>query len=123
MPLLTARTSTILVSTGDGIHVYSSVEEIPHEVRRRFERTSITQTYLIADRRGKEEVLRAVAGAPNSIPLPATKRMVDELNQVNAYRFPESHAESGKGQLGRWLEFLVPVAIGICLWLLLKINF
>ncbi len=66
----TIKCRTVLVSSGDRLTAYRSVEEVPVEIRRRFiERTSglRTATILIADRKGREELLRASAGAEGAI--------------------------------------------------------
>jgi hypothetical protein len=123
MPLLTARTSTIFISTEEGTKVYSSTADIPVAVRKRLERITETQTLLIADRRGREEVLRAAAGGPSSIQLQAYRRFSDKLRDDNAVAAPSKAQATFARKVRLCLEYLVPVAVGTSLWLLLDINF
>lgn len=70
MPRYTLKSSTVLVSEGSGTKVYRSVEEVPNEVVERFERAKSgirPQTILIADPKGKEEIMRALQGLPSSV--------------------------------------------------------
>ena len=57
------RTSMILVAVGDRVQAYASVADLPPDLRRRLlESTSgpETVTLLIADRAGREAVLRTI---------------------------------------------------------------
>jgi hypothetical protein len=66
MERLTARCSTILISVGGQTRVYHSVEEIPDKLRERLLETTRglnAATILIADRGGREEILKAVRQA------------------------------------------------------------
>jgi hypothetical protein len=61
------KTASILISAGDAEGVYRSVEELPAPLRAKF--TVATQglnsaTILIADRRGREEIARALRKLP-----------------------------------------------------------
>lgn len=65
---LIEKCSTIFISAGDRIQVFHSLEEVPDELRERLLETTrgaTAATILIADRRGREEILRA-AQAPGS---------------------------------------------------------
>jgi hypothetical protein len=58
----TVKCSTVLVSMGNQLRAYSSVDEVPAEIRRRFLEPSErlrTATILIADQKGREELERA----------------------------------------------------------------
>lgn len=60
---LTQRCSTIFISVGGDTRVYHSLEEVPPELRERLldsTRGLNSATILIADRRGREEILRAL---------------------------------------------------------------
>jgi hypothetical protein len=68
------KTSTILISTERGEGHYRNLEEIPARLRSELLRTTNganSATILIADRRGRKELARAVQGPP---PAPARKR-------------------------------------------------
>jgi hypothetical protein len=69
-PLVTSgvvKTASILISAGDSEGVYRSVDELPEPLRAKF--TVATQglnsaTILIADKRGREEIARALRKLP-----------------------------------------------------------
>ena len=72
------KTASILISAGDAEGVYRSVEELPEPLRAKF--TVATQglnsaTILIADRRGREEIARAL----RKLPLTAQRRLFRSL--------------------------------------------
>jgi hypothetical protein len=77
METVTLKMSTIFVSTGRHMRVYRSVEDMPETVRQELTRSTTgahSATILIADRRGREELVRAIQGRPSSIPLRMASR-------------------------------------------------
>jgi len=61
------QTSTVLISTGDTEGVYRSVDEVPAPLRSRLLKSTAganSATILIADRKGREEIARAMREAP-----------------------------------------------------------
>jgi hypothetical protein len=61
------QTATVLISTGDTEGVYRSVEEVPAALRSRLLKSTAganSATILIADRKGREEIARAMREAP-----------------------------------------------------------
>ncbi len=70
MDRVTVKTSTILIAVGNRTRVYHSVDEVPLRLRQRLvESTSSLNsgTILIADRGGRDEIIRALRGLPSSI--------------------------------------------------------
>ncbi len=70
MARTTIKTSTILVSDSDGFHVYSSREDMPPNVRERLEKSitgGMAATVLIADPRGRDEILKTLRGEPSAL--------------------------------------------------------
>src|SRR6185295_12297070 len=70
MHRVTVKTSTIFISKGDRTRVYRSVGEIPQGLRKELEESTNgfnSATILIADRRGREEVRRALKGMPSAL--------------------------------------------------------
>lgn len=60
---LTQKCSTIFISVGGETRVYHSLEEVPPELRERLMESTQglnSATILIADRRGREEILRSL---------------------------------------------------------------
>ncbi len=57
------KSSTILISAGDTDAVYRSVKEVPAPLRRKLLKSTNglnAATILIADRKGREEIARAI---------------------------------------------------------------
>jgi hypothetical protein len=116
MAQLTARTSTIFVATSDDTKVYRSVEDVPLPLRQKLlecTRGMNSATILIADKQGREELVRALQGRPSEVQC----RLVDNMRA----RQPEGPAEielrvSVFRSVRFWLEILLPVAAGASLW-------
>ena len=63
----TFQTSTVLISSGGEDLVYRSVDDVPPRLRTRLMRSTSSSnsgTILIADRRGRKEIARAMRKAP-----------------------------------------------------------
>jgi len=126
MAVLTAKSSTIFVATGEGTSVYRSMKEIPLPLRRKLRESMQgmhSATILIADKRGREELIRASQGQPSSVRC----RLVDaQRNQQQ--KEPPAPEEKPKprlplGTLRSWLELLLPVAVGASLWFFIESRF
>jgi hypothetical protein len=64
------KSSTILISAGETDAVYRSVKEVPAALRRKLLKSTNglnAATILIADRRGREEIARAIQNLPSSL--------------------------------------------------------
>jgi hypothetical protein len=116
MAQLTARTSTIFIATSDDTRVYRSVEDVPLPLRQKLlecTRGLNSATILIADKQGREELVRALQGRPSEVQC----RLVENIRG----RQPEKEAAVEKRALLRsgrlWLEILLPVAAAASLWL------
>jgi len=67
----TFQTSTVLISVDGEDMVFRSVDEAPASVRERLERSihgSNSATFVIADRRGRRELLRTLRRGPGTSP-------------------------------------------------------
>ncbi len=108
MTKLTAKSSTIFIASGDRTRVYHSLSDVPPVLRRRLEQSTRgvhSATILIADRRGREELVRALKGnarrrAPQSPN--AAKVRASVVQRIN---------------LRGTLLFLVPILFGILIWM------
>ncbi len=61
------KTSTILISADDTDSVYRSVREVPEPLRKKLLRSTNglnSRTILIADRRGEQQIARALKNLP-----------------------------------------------------------
>ena len=70
MHRVTVKTSTIFIAKGGRTRVYRSVTEIPQRLRKELEESTNgfnSATILIADRRGRKEILRALQGLPSAL--------------------------------------------------------
>ena len=65
----TYQTSTVLISTGGSERVFRSVDEVPVSLRTKLLKSTNganSATILIADRRGKEELAKAIRRLPGN---------------------------------------------------------
>src|ERR1700704_6505235 len=72
------QTSTVLISTGRADLVYRSVDEVPARLRTKLLRStngSNSATILIADRRGRKEISKAM----RTLPGPAQRRLMHSI--------------------------------------------
>lgn len=117
MSRVTLKSSTIFISVGNKTEVYRSVNDVPPPLRKQLEQSTNgihSATILIADRRGKEEIVRAVRGLPSSLRSRASGSLSEEVA-------PEIPA--GWRALGQcWIEMLLPPAVGFAVWLLFSFR-
>ncbi len=122
MALLTARSSTIFIARGSETLVYRSLEEIPGFLKRKLQESTRgmnSATILIADKRGREELVRALQGQPSDIQC----RLADTLRSRQAQESPAPSKQPRFGSLRTWIELLLPVAIGASLWAFIASRF
>jgi hypothetical protein len=124
MTRLTARTSTIFIAIGEDTRVYRSVSEIPPALRRKLEESTQSMnsaTILIADKRGREELLRALQQGANGDPSPSLGASLHPAEPAE----PPSSIQRRRPLFSwrRWLEVLVPAALGASLWFFIDSHF
>ncbi len=122
MASLTARSATIFIASGEKTRVYRSVDDVPPELRRKLIETTRgmnSATILIADKRGREELVRALQGRRSDVRC----RLVDTLRSKQTEPNRSSRLIANLGSVRTWLEFLLPLAIGASLWLLIDPHF
>jgi hypothetical protein len=80
-------------------------------------------TILIADKRGREELIRALQGQPSSVQCRLAE--VRRTQQQKAHTAAERQSKSRfrLGSLRNWLELLLPVAVGASLWFFIESRF
>ncbi len=116
MSRVTLKSSTIFISVGNKTEVYRSVDDVPPTLRKRLEQSTNginSATILIADRKGKEEIVRAIRGLPSSLR--------SRLTTFAPQRSPPGRIARYRplDLLGQdWAEILLPAAIGLAAWLL-----
>ena len=82
------KSSTILISAGETDAVYRSVREVPPPLRRKLLKSTNglnSATILIADRRGREEIARAIQNLPSSLQRRFMKPLREEPEGVRAW--------------------------------------
>jgi hypothetical protein len=122
MALLTARSATIFIATGDKTRVFHSVEEVPPALRRKLHestRSLNAATILIADKRGREELVRALQGEPSEVKC----RLAEAIRSRQAESVTLQRRRGKNQPLRKWLEFLLPVIIGASLWFFIESHF
>src|SRR5579875_1893524 len=127
MAVLTAKSSTIFVATDEGTSVYRSMKDIPLPVRRKLRESMQgmhSATILIADKNGRDELIRALQGQPSSVRcrLLEAHRAQEKQQPEPPRRVPPKH-KLRFGSVRSWLELLLPVAVGASLWFFIESRF
>jgi hypothetical protein len=116
MQRVTVKTSTIFIAKGDRTRVYHSVNEIPQRLRKELEESTNgfnSATILIADRRGRKEILRALQGMPSAL----RTRLAASLAPVESDApAPKTLRPLARFLRRNWPELLLPGAVGLLLW-------
>jgi hypothetical protein len=121
MHRVTVKTSTIFIAKGGKTKVYRSVQEMPPRLRQELEQSTNgfnSATILIADRRGREEILRALHGMPSSL----RTRLASSLDPGRGSAAPAPPRAVSVSTVLRfvrrnWLEIVLPASVGGVLWL------
>jgi hypothetical protein len=119
MNRVTVKTSTIFIAKGGRTQVYRSVEEVPQRLRKELEASTNSfnsATILIADRRGREEILRALNGLPSSL----RSRLASSLaprSTESPQKPPIAPASVLRFLRRNWVEIMLPGAVGFIIWL------
>jgi hypothetical protein len=122
MHRMTVKTSTIFIAKGGRTRVYRSVSEIPQRLRKELEQSTNgfnSATILIADRRGRQEILRALQGMPSGL-----RTRLSESLSPSQTKTPPTPRKAVR-PLARflrhnWPEILLPGAVGLLLWVALN---
>ena len=113
MSLVTLKSSTIFISVGNKTEVYHSVDDVPPPLRKKLEQSTNginSATILIADRKGKEEIVRAIRGLPSNLRSRLTTSLRNEAK-------PETRVLNRWAVLWQdWAELLLPAAIFFVMW-------
>jgi hypothetical protein len=124
MTRITARSSTIFIATAGETHVFRSVNEIPPALRRKLQdstRSVNSATILIADKRGQQELVRALASRPTGI----QRRVAEIISPPHPAGCPLASPPKPHllSRWRKWLEILLPVALGASLWFFIDSHF
>src|ERR1700691_5228138 len=109
MQRVTVKTSTIFIAKSGKTQVYRSVNEVPPKLRKELEESTNgfnSATILIADRRGREEIVRALNGMPSNL----RTRLASSLAPKPANPAPRA-ANAVRPMIGfvrrNWVEILL----------------
>lgn len=117
MSRVTLKSSTIFISVGNKTEVYRSVEDVPPLLRKKLEQSTNginSATILIADRKGKEEIVRAIRGLPSNLRSRISTAVREEADAVDSPK----PAFQWSSLWRDWAELLLPAAVGLAVWLL-----
>ena len=95
MHRVTVKTSTIFIAKRGPTQVYRSVGEIPAKLRKELEESTNSfnsATILIADRRGREEIVKALNGMPSTLRSRLANSLTPRSAGERAGDTPESKA-------------------------------
>lgn len=127
MSRVTLKSSTIFISVGNKTEVYRSVAEVPPSLRKKLEQSTNginSATILIADRKGKEEIVRAIRGLPSNLRSKLGTTLREETPVVERRRIDWLRIDWQKlaAIAQDWGEFLLPAAIGVAVWVLFSVK-
>ena len=122
----TIKTSTILVSDAEGFRVYPSREDMPQQVRERLNKSitgGMAATVLIADPRGRDEILKALRGEPSALNngVPGLGRRAAAA-LVSGKPVPAGPLWLQSRSVRLALAFGVPLAFACAFWALLALQ-
>jgi hypothetical protein len=120
MHRVTVKTSTIFIAKTGRTQVFRSVGEIPARLRKELEQSTNSfnsATILIADRRGREEIMKALHGLPSNLRSRLANSLSPRAAEEKASTHPAGQATTVVGFLRRnWLEISLPAAVALIVW-------
>jgi len=119
MRRVTVKTSAIFISVGEKTKVFRSVDEVPPRLRKKLEQSTNgtnSATILIADRRGREEIVKAIRGLPSSV----RSRLAGTLATPERAKAPARPRV--RPFWTYWPQLLLPPALGALIWLLFSLK-
>ena len=96
--------------------MYYSVHDVPTRLRKELEDSTNgfnSATILIADRRGRQEILRALNGLPSGL----RSRLASTLASNEDAASAEPRRKTLEFLRKNWAELLLPGAVGLVVWL------
>ena len=122
MHRVTLKTSTIFIAKGSRTQVYHSVNDVPARLRKELEDSTNSfnsATILIADRRGREEILRALNGLPSGLRSRLASSLAPSANAATPRR--DRLRAAAHFCRRNWAEIVFPTA-GLAAWLIYRFH-
>jgi hypothetical protein len=119
MARVTVKSSTIFIAVGEKTQIFRSVADVPPRLRKKLEQSTNginSATILIADRRGRDEIVRAIRGLPSGV----RSRFAASLRKEAVTQ--KTLAGRLRGLCRNWAEILLPGAIALLVWLLFTMR-
>jgi hypothetical protein len=110
------KTSTILISADDTEGVYRSVEDVPEPLRKKLLRSTNSlnsRTMLIADRRGRQEIARALKKLPGASQRRLSQALAGQTSKPTPFQ---------KIGIPQAIGILLAGAAGLAAWMVLSHN-
>lgn len=124
METKTLRTSTILIASEGQTRIYRSRAEMPLSLRQKLQRSlnsGAAATVIIADQRGRDEILKLLRGEPSA--LKGAPGSVKRRIRLEAVTSAPTRVTLPAWMGTRWLRalvaFLLPALIGAAFYALL----
>jgi hypothetical protein len=120
MHRVTVKTSTIFIAKGGKTRVYHSVNDVPPRLRKQLEESTNSfnsATILIADRRGREEILRALNGLPSGLRSRLASSLCSNPNAASTGAVAPAPSRVFRFLRRNWAEVLLPAAVSVIVWL------
>lgn len=130
----TIRQSTIFISEGTATEVYRSIDEVPAGQRRKLLESTTginSATIVIADRGGREQIVRALQGMPSQVrPRLVAKRFpwTEAFQRKHDSSIPPSPSSRERAlhcvawAKAHWVELALPSAVMIVVgWILARL--
>lgn len=119
----TLKKSTIFVAIGDEFNIFRSFREVPPDMKRTLRESSRSwnsATIMIADRAGRDELVRAIEGRPSRVESRFARSSAANAASPDVLRvIPSAPLESRvSAAWKRWSEILLVGSLGLGLWLL-----
>lgn len=113
MSKLRQKVSTIVVGAGGSVRTYRSLDEVPPAVQEQMDRAlsgENSATLLIADERGRQEILKSLRGQESEL----DSRLISALSTRR--KEPEAPSRWRISTLG-WIELGVASLLAVLAWL------
>ncbi|MCX6621362.1 MAG: hypothetical protein NTY38_09830 [Acidobacteria bacterium] len=122
MSTVTVKSSTIFIAMGGRTQVFRSLDEVPGPLRKKLVESTTglnSATILIADRRGRAEIARALRGASTGIQARFVEARASRKKRRDTARSRVALLTSWRV----WLSVATLAATGLAAWAVASFHF